>query len=140
MSDPDTAMLRQKTHDLSTEAYVEMLHEWLPGREVTPVATPAEGQDLPSRARIMTGLNASEADLDTAEGLDLFARVFAGTGYLLIEAFKAHDVVVISASDVRGPNVAEQVLRSLLYFARRFHVAERQKDAGVWQLCPMVEL
>ncbi|ELZ66934.1 phosphoglycerate dehydrogenase [Haloferax prahovense DSM 18310] len=140
MSDPDIAVLRQKIHGLSAEAYAETLRERLPDREVALATTPAEERDLLSRARVATGFDADEADLEAAENLDLFACVFAGTGHLPIEAFEARDVAVTNASGVHGPNIAEQVLGSLLYFARRFHVAERQQDAGVWQSYPTVEL
>ncbi|AKU08662.1 D-2-hydroxyacid dehydrogenase [Haloferax gibbonsii] len=140
MSDPDIAVLRQKIHGLSAEAYAETLRERLPDREVALATTPAEERDLLSRARVATGFDADEADLEAAENLDLFACVFAGTGHLPIEAFEARDVAVTNASGVHGPNIAEQVLGSLLYFARRFHVAERQQDAGVWQSYQTVEL
>ncbi|MCO8267605.1 D-2-hydroxyacid dehydrogenase [Haloferax sp. AB510] len=140
MSDPDIAVLRQKIHGLSAEAYAETLRERLPDREVALATTPAEERDLLSRARVATGFDADEAALEAAENLDLFACVFAGTGHLPIEAFEARDVAVTNASGVHGPNIAEQVLGSLLYFARRFHVAERQQNAGVWQSYPTVEL
>ncbi|WP_430638959.1 D-2-hydroxyacid dehydrogenase [Haloferax volcanii] len=140
MSDPDIAVLRQKIHGLSAEAYAETLRERLPDREVALATTPAEERDLLSRVQVATGFDVSEADLDAAENLDLFACVFAGTGHLPIEAFEARDVAVTNASGVHGPNIAEQVLGSLLYFARRFHVAERQKEANVWQSYPTVEL
>ncbi|NLV04261.1 D-2-hydroxyacid dehydrogenase [Haloferax volcanii] len=140
MSDPDIAVLRQKIHGLSAEAYAETLRERLPDRGVALATTPAEERDLLSRVQVATGFDVSEADLDAAENLDLFACVFAGTGHLPIEAFEARDVAVTNASGVHGPNIAEQVLGSLLYFARRFHVAERQKEANVWQSYPTVEL
>jgi len=140
MSDPDIAVLRQKIHGLSAEAYAETLRERLPDREVALATTPAEERDLLSRVQVATGFDVGEADLDAAENLDLFACVFAGTGHLPIEAFEARDVAVTNASGVHGPNIAEQVLGSLLYFARRFHVAERQKEANVWQSYPTVEL
>ncbi|POG56554.1 D-2-hydroxyacid dehydrogenase [Haloferax marisrubri] len=140
MSDPDIAVLRQKIHGLSAEAYAETLRERLPDREVALATTPAEERDLLSRVQVATGFDATEDDLEAAENLDLFACVFAGTGHLPIEAFEARDVAVTNASGVHGPNIAEQVLGSLLYFARRFHVAERQKDASVWQSYPTVEL
>ncbi|RDZ63384.1 hydroxyacid dehydrogenase [Haloferax sp. Atlit-12N] len=140
MSDPDIAVLRQKIHGLSAEAYAETLRERLPDREVALATTPAEERDLLSRVQVATGFDATEDDLEAAENLDLFACVFAGTGHLPIEAFEARDVAVTNASGVHGPNIAEQVLGSLLYFARRFHVAERQKEANVWQSYPTVEL
>ncbi|CQR49445.1 MULTISPECIES: D-2-hydroxyacid dehydrogenase [Haloferax] len=140
MSDPDIAVLRQKIHGLSAEAYAETLRERLPDREVALATTPEAERDLLSRARVATGFDVDEADLDAAENLDLFACVFAGTGHLPIEAFEARDVAVTNASGVHGPNIAEQVLGSLLYFARRFHVAERQQDAAVWQSYQTVEL
>ncbi|WP_148414458.1 D-2-hydroxyacid dehydrogenase [Haloferax sp. KTX1] len=140
MSDPDIAVLRQKIHGLSAEAYAETLRERLPDREVALATTPEAERDLLSRARVATGFDVDEADLDAAENLDLFACVFAGTGHLPTEAFEARDVAVTNASGVHGPNIAEQVLGSLLYFARRFHVAERQQDAAVWQSYQTVEL
>lgn len=50
MSDSDIAVLQQKIHGLSAEAYAETFCERLPNREVTLVMTPAEGRDLLSRA------------------------------------------------------------------------------------------
>lgn len=74
----------------------------------------------------------SEVDLDAAENLDLFACTFADTSHPPIEVFEACDMAVTNASGVYGPDITERVFESLLYFARRFYVAERQRDVGVW--------
>ncbi|KTG27737.1 D-2-hydroxyacid dehydrogenase [Haloferax profundi] len=140
MSDPDVAVLRQKIHGLSAEEFAETLRDRLPDHEVALARTPAEERDLLSRARVAAGFTVDESALESAENLDLFACVFAGTGHLPIEALDAHDVAVTNASGVHGPNIAEQVLGSILYFTRRFDVAERQKQNNVWQSYPTHEL
>ncbi|WP_396612126.1 D-2-hydroxyacid dehydrogenase [Haloferax sp. S1W] len=140
MRDPDIAVLRQKIHGLSAEEYAETLRDRLPDREVALARTPEEERDLLSRVRVATGFSIDESVLETAENLDLFACVFAGTGHLPIEALADHDVAVTNASGVHGPNIAEQVLGSILYFTRRFHVAEKQNRDGVWQSYPTFEL
>ncbi|ELZ78453.1 D-2-hydroxyacid dehydrogenase [Haloferax larsenii] len=140
MRDPDIAVLRQKIHGLSAEEYAETLRERLPDREVALARTPEEERDLLSRVQVATGFSIDESVLEDAENLDLFACVFAGTGHLPIEALADHDVAVTNASGVHGPNIAEQVLGSILYFTRRFHVAETQKRDGVWQSYPTFEL
>ncbi|KAB1187994.1 MULTISPECIES: D-2-hydroxyacid dehydrogenase [Haloferax] len=133
MTDPDIAVLRQKIHGLSAEEFAETLRDRLPDHEVALARTPAEERDLLSRARVATGFSTDEETLDSADNLELFACVFAGTGHLPIEAFEAHDIAVTNAAGVHGPNIAEHVLGNILYFTRRFHVAERQKQHNVWQ-------
>lgn len=133
MSDPDIAVLRQKIHGLSAEAYAETLRERLPDREVALATTPAEERDLLSRARVATGFDVSEADLDAAENLDLFACVFAGTGHLPIEAFEARDVAVTNASGVHGPNIAEHVIGWLLMITRRLDEGLRRQRRREWR-------
>ncbi|AFK20346.1 D-2-hydroxyacid dehydrogenase [Haloferax mediterranei ATCC 33500] len=140
MRDPDIVVLRQKIHGLSAEEYAETLRERLPDREVALANTPTEERDLLSRARVATGFTLAEDVLETAANLDLFACVFAGTGHLPLEALEANDIVVTNASGVHGPNIAEQVLGSILYFTRRFHVAERHKQDNRWQSYPTHEL
>ncbi|WP_411966887.1 D-2-hydroxyacid dehydrogenase [Haloferax sp. YSSS75] len=133
MSDPDIAVLRQKIHGLSAEELAETLREHLPDREIALARTPAEERDLLSRVRVAVGHSIDEAALESAANLDLFACVYAGTGHLPIDALEAHDVAVTNASGVHGPNIAEHVLGNVLYFARRFHVAERQQRDAHWQ-------
>ncbi|KAB1198679.1 MULTISPECIES: D-2-hydroxyacid dehydrogenase [Haloferax] len=133
MSDPDIAVLRQKIHGLSAAEFAQTLRERLPDAEVALARTPEDERELLSRARVATGFTVDEQALESAESLELFACVFAGTGHLPIEALETHDVAVTNASGVHGPNIAEHVLGNILYFARRFHVAERQQRDAHWQ-------
>ncbi|ELZ94089.1 D-3-phosphoglycerate dehydrogenase [Haloferax mucosum ATCC BAA-1512] len=140
MSEPDVAVLRQKIHGLSAESYAETLRKRLPDRAIAVARTPSEERELLTRARVATGFTVDVDALDSAANLDLFACVFAGTGHLPIEELEANEVAVTNASGVHGPNIAEQVLGSILYFTRRFHVAERQKQHNRWQSYPTHEL
>lgn len=133
MSDPDIAVLRQKIHGLSAEELAETLRARLPDREIALARTPEEERELLSRARVATGHSVDEAALESADNLELFACVFAGTGHLPMEALDARGVAVTNAAGVHGPNIAEQVLGNILYFARRFHIAERQQRNAHWQ-------
>lgn len=140
MSDPEIVVLRQKIHGLSAESYAEELRARLPDRTVALARTPEEERDLLSHAQVATGFTIKEDIIETADDLDLFACVFAGTGHLPIEAFESHDIAVTNGSGVHGPNISEQVIGSMLYFSRRFHVAERQQREGHWQSYPTFEL
>ena len=133
MSDPDIVVLRQKIHGLSAAELAETLRARLPDREIALARTPAEERDLLARARVADGHSIDNLALETAANLELFACVYAGTGHLPLDALEAHGVAVTNASGVHGPNIAEHVLGNVLYFTRRFHVAERQQRDGHWQ-------
>jgi phosphoglycerate dehydrogenase-like enzyme len=140
MSDADIVVLRQKIHGLSAEGYAAELRARLPGRDVALARTPAEERELLRTATVATGLDVTEAQLDGAENLRLFACVYAGTGHLPLDALDARGVAVTNAAGVHGPNIAEQVVGSILSFARRFHVAWRRKERREWRSYPTREL
>ncbi|SFG41791.1 Phosphoglycerate dehydrogenase [Halopelagius inordinatus] len=133
MTDADIVVLRQKIHGLSAEGYAEELRARLPDRDVVLARTPAEERELLREASVATGLTVEEDILAEAENLRLFACVYAGTGHLPMDALEDHGVAVTNASGVHGPNIAEQVVGSILSFTRRFHVAWEQKRDRQWQ-------
>ncbi|QIB74980.1 D-2-hydroxyacid dehydrogenase [Halogeometricum borinquense] len=137
---PDVAVLRQKIHGLPAEEYVETLRDRLPEQTVSLARTPVEERELLKRASVATGFTLDENTLAHAEHLDLFACVFAGTGHLPLEAFEEHDIAVTNAAGVHGPNIAEQVIGSILSFTRRFHVAWRRNEHNEWRSYPTYEL
>jgi phosphoglycerate dehydrogenase-like enzyme len=138
---PDVLVLRQKIHGLPSEEYAETLRERLPDRKnVVRARTPVEERELLREAPVATGFSIPEHVLADAENLDLFACVFAGTGHLPMEAFEEQGVAVTNAAGVHGPNIAEQVVGSLIAFARRFHVAWRQKERNEWRSYQTTEL
>ncbi|SFR61251.1 D-2-hydroxyacid dehydrogenase [Halogeometricum limi] len=137
---PDVVVLRQKIHGLSADEYAETLRERLPDKNVVLARTPAEERELLKQTPVATGFNIDADVLAEAENLDLFACVFAGTGHLPMEALNEHGVAVTNASGVHGPNIAEQVVGAILSFARRFHVAWRQKQRNEWRSYPTHEL
>jgi phosphoglycerate dehydrogenase-like enzyme len=133
MDAPDIAVTCRKIHGQSAERYAELLRERLPDREVAFARTPAEERELVCRAPVVTG-NAIDADLlDDAEQLRLFACAYAGTGHLPLDALEAHGVAVTNAAGVHGPNIAEQVIGSMLAFARGFDVAWRRQQRREWR-------
>ena len=70
--------------------------------------------------------------MDRAANLEHFVCTFAGTDHLPLDAFADNDVGVSNASDVHGPNAAEQVLAYVLTFARNLDRGWRQSEAGTW--------
>lgn len=133
-------VLDRPTHGIPASEYAAALRERLPDATVRHPKTTAETLDAATDATIITSTSLPDEVLDAADELRLFAGAAAGYDHLPLETLRERGVRVTNASGVHGPNIAEQVLGSLLYFARRFHVAERQKDAGVWQSYPTVEL
>ncbi|MGM0605257.1 MAG: D-2-hydroxyacid dehydrogenase [Halobacteriota archaeon] len=140
MTDPDIAILRQKIHGLSLDDYAQALRDRLPNREVAIARTPDEEQALLESAPIVTGVSISEADLDRAERLELFACIYAGTSHLPLAAFKAREIAVTNASGVHGPNIAEYVIGAMVMTARRFPRAMRQQERNEWRSFQTTEL
>jgi phosphoglycerate dehydrogenase-like enzyme len=140
MSDVDIVVLRQKIHGMSADEYAETLRERLPEKTIALARTPGEERELLKEAPIATGFTIEQDVLEEAENLELFACVFAGTGHLPLDAFEEQGVTVTNASGVHGPNIAEQVVGSILSFTRRFHVAWRHKERNEWRSYPTYEL
>ena len=137
---PDVVVLREGTEGLSTRAYADELAARLPEHTVARASTPAAERDLVRHARVVTGNDIDRELLDRAEDLELFACTFAGTDHLPLDALADRGVTVTNASGIHAPGIAEQVLGSLLTFARRLHVSWERNDRGVWQHVQSTEL
>ncbi|EMA67452.1 D-isomer specific 2-hydroxyacid dehydrogenase NAD-binding protein [Halorubrum aidingense JCM 13560] len=133
MSDPDVVVLRQTIHGSGARDLAAAVRQRLPGATVALARTPAEERDLLETARVAVGLDIDEELLATAENLELFACVFAGTGHLPRDALADHGVAVTNASGVHGPNIAEHVVGSMITHARRWTRARRQQADREWR-------
>ena len=128
----DIAVLDQTIHGMSAREYRDTLDGRLSSQTVKLVATPSEYEELLLSARIITGFEIDAEAVDRATNLEMFACTFAGTDHLPLSAFEANDVQVTNASGVHGPNAAEQVLASVLSFARGLDHGWAQSQAGTW--------
>ena len=132
-ADSDVVVLRAKAHGISSAVCAEALRERCPDHDVRLARTPAEERKLIQHASVATGLSIDPDLLSRAERLRLFACASAGVGHLPTEALEKHDVAVTNASGVHGPNMAEQVLASILVFARRLHEGWRRQGRAEWR-------
>ena len=130
---PDVLVLRRGAHGMSTETYAEALRERLPEHEVIRARTPAEERELVARATVATGHGIDEGLVERAEELRLFACAAAGYDHLPLDALEERDVAVTNASGVHGPNIAEQVIGSILLFSRNLHEGIRRGERGEWR-------
>ena len=130
MSDrPDVLVLRRGTHGMPVPTLRDEIADRLPGHDVRFARTPGEEGELIRDVRIAVGMDISEELLSHAEDLELFACAYAGTGHLPMDALEEAGVAVTNAAGVHGPNIAEQVLGSILAFTRRFFEGrDRQRD------------
>jgi len=140
MSTSQIAVLRQNIHGLSADDYATALRDRLPDAEISVARTPAEEADLLESVPIATGFSLSEAQIERAKHLDLFACVYAGVGHLPLDTFEEHGIAVTNASGVHGPNIAEYVIGAILSHVRGFNRARRQQHNRVWQSYPASEL
>lgn len=131
--EPDLLVLRKGTHGIPIEQYAAALRDRLPDRTVELARTPAAEREAIEDARFVTGMVLDEELLETAANLEVFACAYAGTGHLPLEALEERGVAVTNASGVHGPNIGEHVLGSILYFTRRFNVAERRQRRREWR-------
>jgi phosphoglycerate dehydrogenase-like enzyme len=130
MSDgrPDVLVLRRGGPGLPAATLHEELSDRLPDRTVTLARTPEEELELARTATVVTGYGMREEVASVAENLALYAHVGIGTDGLPVDVLEENDVAVTNASGLM-PQVAEQVVGSLLFFARRFREAvDRQRD------------
>ena len=134
MSDElDVLVLRRGTHGMPVEEYAAAISSRLPETTVRLARTPTEERDAIQSARFVTGMTLEEDLLEAADGLEVFACAYAGTGHLPLERLAERDVTVTNASGVHGPNIGEHVLGAILRFTRRFHVAARQQRRREWR-------
>ena len=133
MTDTRIAVLRQKIHGMPAADYADALRARLPDCTVTLAQTPHEERERLQTAHIGTGHDLPESTLETAENLELFACVYAGTGHLDLDTFENHGVAVTNASGVHANNIAEYVVGSMVALARQFPRAWEQKQTREWR-------
>ena len=130
---PDVLVLRRGAHGMSSERYAEELRDRLPDHDVVRARTPAEERELIADVPVATGHALDEELLEHAESLRLFACAAAGVGRLPLEALEERGIAVTNASGVHGPNIAEQVIGSILVFSRNLHEGIRRDGRAEWR-------
>lgn len=134
MSDrPDVLVLRRGTHGMPVTDLRDEIADRLPDHDVRAATTPREERDLLREVPIAVGMEIDEDLLSHAEPLDLFACAYAGTGHLPMDALEAAGVRVTNAAGVHGPNIAEQVIGSILAFTRRFFKGRERQRNHEWR-------
>lgn len=118
MDSVDVAIMRRGTEGLGMEEYATELRNRLPDHSIVHATTPEEERELGSNARIVTGETMPIEALDTANRLELFACTFAGVDHLPLDRFEEERVIVTNASGIHAPGIAEQVIGTVLLFAR----------------------
>jgi phosphoglycerate dehydrogenase-like enzyme len=132
-ADPDVLVLRRGAHGMSSERYAEELRDRLPDHEVVRARTPAEERELITNVPVATGHRLPAGLIEHAEDLRLFACAAAGVGHLPLEELEERGVAVTNASGVHGPNIAEQVVGSILVFSRNLHEGIRRGERAEWR-------
>ncbi len=130
---PDIVVLRAKAHGLGSEALVHALRDRLPDHDIWRARTPQDERRYVANAPVVVGQTISEALLEQATSLQLFACASAGTGRLPMDALAARGIAVTNASGVHVPNAAEHVIGAMLVFARRFHAAWQRQQRREWR-------
>lgn len=133
MSDLDILVLRQKIHGMDATGYVDILDERLPDCSVTLAKTPEQEQRGLETADVVTGFELSPEEVASADSLDLFSCVFAGTSHLDLDVFEQHGVAVTNASGTHGPNISEYVVGRMIAHAKRFDRARQQQNHREWR-------
>jgi phosphoglycerate dehydrogenase-like enzyme len=134
-ADPDVVVLREGTEGLAMEPYADAIRARLSETDATVALarTPAAERDLVADAPVVTGVGLDEGLVDAAGALRLFACVFSGTDHVPADRLAAAGVALTNAGGIHAPGIAEQVLGSLLTFARRLHVGHRRRDRNEWR-------
>jgi phosphoglycerate dehydrogenase-like enzyme len=109
------------------------IRERLPDHEVQVATTPGEERELIGEARVAVGMGIDEELLSQAKNLDLFACAYAGTGHLPMDSLEETGVRVTNAAGVHGPNIAEQVIGSILAFHREFFEGRTRQKNHEWR-------
>ncbi|MFC7167550.1 D-2-hydroxyacid dehydrogenase [Halospeciosus flavus] len=100
---------------------------------VVTTDTPAETVAAAEDAAVVVA-DHYDADLfDAAPDLRWVQAVSAGVDDYDLDALRERDVVLTNASGVHAEPIAEQVLGSLLTFARNIHTGIQQQEEGVWE-------
>ncbi len=130
---PDVLVLRRGTHGMPVADLRDEIGERLPEHDVRAATTPREERELICEAPIAVGMGIDEELLGHAGDLDLFACAYAGTGHLPMDALEEAGVRVTNAAGVHGPNIAEQVVGSILAFSRRFFEGRDRQANHEWR-------
>ena len=129
----DVLVLRQGTHGLPVETYVNDLRERLPDHTIELARTPRQERDLIHGASVVSTVDIDEKRLSDAEELQLFAGVAAGYGHLPLKLFEEMGVTVTTASGIHAPNIAEQVLGYVLTMTRQLREGWRREQRHEWR-------
>ncbi|MDL0127682.1 D-2-hydroxyacid dehydrogenase [Halobacterium salinarum] len=124
----DVVVLRTGTHGLAVDEYADALRDRLPTRDVAVARTPAAERDLVADASVVTGAAIDRDLLDAARNLDVFACAYAGYDHLPMDRLRERGVAVTNAAGIHAPSIAEQVLGSVLTFARNLHEGWRRQQ------------
>lgn len=117
-TDPNVVVLRKGTEGLPTDEYADAIRACAPELNVARADAERRAAVRPERTG-RDGRAVDEGVLAEADELELFACAFSGLDHLPIDELKAHSVVVTNASGIHAPGIAEQVVGSMLVFARR---------------------
>ncbi|MFC6904062.1 D-2-hydroxyacid dehydrogenase [Halalkalicoccus tibetensis] len=133
MSSEPILVLRRGTHGMPVTDLAAEIRERLSDHEIRVAETPDEERELIADARIAVGMGIGEELLSHAENLELFACAYAGTGHLPMDALEEAGVAVTNAAGVHGPNIAEQVIGSILAFHRDFFEGRERQENHEWR-------
>ncbi len=129
----DVLVLRRGTHGMPVVDLRDEIRTRLPDHDVRVATTPDEERELLGEAPTAVGMEIDEDLLSYADRLDLFACAYAGTGHLPMDALEDAGVRVTNAAGVHGPNIAEQVIGSMLAFTRRFFEGRERQRNHEWR-------
>lgn len=118
MDPVDVVIMRRGTEGLGMDEYATELRNRLPDHSIVHATTPKEEREFGSNARIVTGETMPIEALETTNRLELFACTFAGVDHLPLDRFEEESVIVTNASGIHAPGIAEQVIGTVLLFAR----------------------
>lgn len=130
--DEEVLVLRSGGPGLPANELYEEIETRVDDKQVRLARTPVEECDLIKSATVVTGYGLEASLLDRAERLELYAHVGIGTDGLPMDLLEEKEVAVTNASGLM-PQIAEQVVGYLLYFAHRFDEAQCRMDEHAWQ-------
>lgn len=138
--DSDIVVLRRGTEALPTSAYAEEIKTRLPQYQVRQAETPQDEIEYLRRARVATGIDISEDQVEKAENLELFVVASSGTDHLPTRQLREKGVTIANSSGIHAPGIAEQTLGYLLMFARKINQGIAQKQDHEWRHYQATEL
>lgn len=135
----DIVVLREGREGSPMESYAAALRDRCPDTVVTLARTPEQERKLIADASVVTGITVEPDLVEAASNLELFARVFAGTDHVPVDALAARGIPVTNAAGTHAPGIAEQPIGSMLVFTRRLHEAWRRQGTAEWRRFRSVE-